>query len=132
MQSYSTGIGIDDGCLEQVDIAYEVGDKPVGGVFVNLTRCSNLFEASLVHYGDTCRQRHRFFLIVSHDDKRDTEIILQVHEFKLGMFAQLLVEGGQRLIEKQKFGTLDERARQGNALTFAARQPARFSFCERS
>ena len=67
-------------------------------------------------------ERHRLFLVVRHDDERDAELLLQVHELELRVLAQLLVERAERLIEQQQLRSLHERARERDALALAARQ----------
>ncbi len=51
----------------------------------------------------------RLFLIVRHDDERDAEPLLNVHELELGVLAQFLVERAERLVEQQDLRPLHER-----------------------
>ena len=53
-------------------------------------------------------------------DERDSQLILYVHQFKLGALTKFLVECGERLIEKQYFGPLYNGPGQGNPLALAA------------
>ncbi len=75
---------------------------------------------ALVHDGDAGGQRHRLFLVVGDDDKGDAGLVLDVHDFELGVLAQLLVEGAERFVEQQELGLLGEGAGEGHALALAA------------
>src|SRR5207237_1450514 len=49
----------DDGAVEEVRVADEVGDELVHRVLVDVARPANLLDASLIHHGDLVRQRER-------------------------------------------------------------------------
>ena len=54
------------------------------------------------------------------DDEGHTEPALQLHQFELGAFAQLLVERGQRFVEQQHFRPPRQGAGQCHALFLTA------------
>src|SRR5229473_3192108 len=60
-----------------------------------------------------------------------TEPPLQVHQLELGLRAQLLVEGGERLVEQQHLRPLHQRAGERHALALAAGQLVRLAPGER-
>ena len=90
------------------------------GRLVELARRRDLFEPAGIHHADPVGHRHRLFLVVGDDDEGHAEPALQLHQFELGAFAQLLVERGQRLVEQQHLRAARQRARQRHALLLAA------------
>ena len=65
-------------------------------------------------------------------DERDADRLLDVLELDLHLLAELQVERAQRLVEQQHAGSVDERARQGDALPLPARELARLALRERA
>ena len=53
--------------------------------------------------------------------------VLNVHQLELGVFAQFLVEGAQRFVQKQQLGLLGQGTGQGHALALAARELVRLA-----
>ncbi len=106
--------------LEQIDVADELGDPARNGRLVKLARGCDLFETAGIHHADPARYRHRLFLVVGDDDEGRAEPALQLHQFCLRAFAQLLVERGQRLIEQQHFRAARQGAGQCHALFLTA------------
>jgi len=90
------------------------------GRLVKLPRRRDLVETASIHHADPPRDRHRLFLVVSDDDEGHAEPPLQLHQFELRAFAQLLVERGQRLVEQQNPRAARQRARQRHALLLTA------------
>ena len=64
-------------------------------------------------------KRHGLFLVVCHNHERNSELILNVHEFELCVFTQFLVECGQWFVEQQYLRSLDQRASERDALSLA-------------
>ena len=77
------------------------------------------------------RERHRLLLVVGHDHEGDAELVLDVQQLELRVLAQLLVERGERLVEQQELGALDQRARERDALALAAGELVRHALDER-
>ena len=92
------------------------------GLLVDLVRRADLGDAALVHDGEPARHGHRLLLVVRHHDEGEAELLLQAHQFEARALAQLAVERGQRLVEQQELGPLDQRAGQRHALALAARE----------
>ena len=64
----------------------------------------------------------RFFLVVGHKNKRNTHSTLQADQLYLHMFAHLLIQRRQRLVQQQHLGLQDQCPRQRDPLPLAARQ----------
>ena len=111
-----------DLAVEQIDVADELGDPARLRRLVELARGRDLLEPAGIHHADPARHRHRLFLVVGDDDEGHAEAALQLHQFELRAFAQLLVERGQRLVEQQHLRPPRQRARQRHALPLAAGQ----------
>ena len=84
----------------------------------------------VVHDGDAIGHRHRFFLVVGHEDERDPDLLLDPLELDLHLLAQLQVEGAERLVEEQDRRAVDQRARERDALRLAARDLVRLAILE--
>ena len=84
----------------------------------------------MVHDPEARAERHRLLLVVGNHDERHPQALLDIDELKLGMLAQLLVQGGQRLVEQQQFRPLHQRACQRDALALAAGELVRLARTE--
>src|SRR5262249_7023102 len=83
---------IDDLRVDEIGGADEIGDKPVAGPLVDLTRRANLHDPSFAHDGDFVRQRERLALIMRDINGREREFTLHAFEFKAHALAELGVE----------------------------------------
>ncbi len=126
----ATGFARFDLPLEQIDVADELGDPARTGGLVELARRRYLFEPAGIHHADPPGNRHRLFLVVGDDDEGRAEAPLQLHQFELGAFAQLLVERGQGLVEQQYLRAARQRARQRHALLLSAGELIGLAFLE--
>ena len=95
---------------------------PVGRLEVDLARGADLRNAAGFHDDDAIGQRHRFFLVVRHINRRDAETAQQAVHLCTHGLAQLGVERRKRFVEQQhaRFGC--QRTRQGHALALPARK----------
>ena len=91
-------------------------------LLVDLGRCRHLHEPATVHDTDAVGHGHRLFLVVGDDDEGGAEADLQVHELELRLLAQLLVEGGERLVQEQHLRPFRQRAGERDALALSAGQ----------
>ena len=107
---------------QDVGDADEVGDEARARPLVDLVRRADLRDAALVHDGEPAGHGHRLLLVVRHHDEGEAELLLQAHQLEARALAQLAVERGQRLVEQQELGPLDQRAGQRHALALAARE----------
>src|SRR5215204_1064930 len=55
----------------------------------DISRPPGLNHAAAVHHSDAVGRRHRFGLIVSHVNRRDTEFFVQAADLKAHLFAQI-------------------------------------------
>ena len=60
-----------------------------------------MLHVPAIEHRDAIRQAHRFFLIVCHQNRRDTEVALQPLDLDLHVEAQVLIQGAERLVEEQ-------------------------------
>ena len=111
--------------VEKIGLAYELSSVGGGGMGVNFTRGVNLFEGAIFEEGDAIGERHGFVLIVSDKEEGDAEFALQRFEFRLHLFAEIGVEGGERLVEQKKLRTIDESASEGDALLLTTAERGR-------
>src|SRR5690606_10988919 len=90
--------------------------------FVNLDRRSDLHDAPLIEHRDAVAHRQRLFLIVRHVNECDLDFSLDALQLRLHLLTQLEIKRPERLIEKQHLRTVDDGARQTDALALAARK----------
>ena len=106
--------------FEQIHVADEIGDPARIRLLVDFGRRRDLDQPSLVHDADAVGDRHRLLLIVRHDHEGEAEALLETHQLKLRLPAQLLVERRERFVEQQHARMLDQRAGQRDALALPA------------
>ena len=110
---------------QQVGGTDEPGDEDARRSVVDLLGCADLLDATAAHHGDAVAHRQRLALVVGDEDERDVDLALDALELDLHRLAQLEVEGGQRLVEEQGAGHVDERPGEGDTLLLATRQLVR-------
>ena len=98
----------------------ELGDEAAGRVLVERPRRGDLQDLAVLHHRDLGRHAERLLLIVGDDDEGDADLGLQAHQLELHLLAELLVEGGERLVEQQQLRPLDQGPGQRHALPLAA------------
>lgn len=64
---------------------------------------------------------------MGHKNKGDPECLLKFFQLDLHLFTQFQIERAQRFIQQQHAGFIDQRTRNGNALTLAARKLRRLA-----
>ena len=72
------------------------------------------------HDRDPVGHGQRFFLVVGDEDEGDAGLMLQPLELDLHVLSELVVEGGERLVEEQHLGARRQGARQRHPLLLAA------------
>ena len=108
--------------LERVQRADEIGDERGARMVVDLARGAELLDLAAVHHGDPVAHRERLLLVVRHVDERRAELVLDPLQLELHLLAELHVERAERLVEQERRRTVDERARERDALLLAARE----------
>ena len=66
---------------------------------VNRIRVVVLFDNALIHNHNAVAHGKRFFLVVCYINEGKAKAALQIFQFQLQIFAQLVVECAQRLIQ---------------------------------
>src|SRR6185437_6782202 len=127
LDAHEAGALLAHAALEHVDRADEIGDEAAGRRLVDVRRGAHLHDLAVVHDAQPLAECHGLLLVVRDDDEGHTEALLDVEQLELGVFAQLLVERRERLIEQQQLGALDQRARQRHALALPAGQLVRLA-----
>src|SRR6266536_2316390 len=110
-----------DGAADQVHLPYELRDEAVGRPPVDLLRRSELLHLPVAHHEHPVAHRERFVLVVRDEDRRQPERPLQLLHPRAGALTQLGVQIGERLVEEQDRGRVDERARERDPLLLPTR-----------
>src|SRR3954469_9563617 len=101
--------------LEDVGHADEARDKRGGRALVDLGRCGDLLDAAAVEDREAVAHRQRLFLVVSHVDEGDPDLLLDALELDLHLLAELEVERSKRLVQGEHFGAAAEPPAAGAA-----------------
>ena len=107
---------------DEIGDADELGDEGVGRAAIGIDRLRHLLDHAAVHDDDLVGHDQRLALVVGDVDGGDAEFALDAAEFELHLLAQFAVERGERLVEEQKVGLEDQRARDRDALLLPAGQ----------
>src|SRR5882762_2712993 len=102
--------------------AHEGGHERRLRPVVQVLRSAQLFESAVTHHADVIGQHQRFGLIVGDVDEGRAERRLQLLELDFHVLAKLQIERAQRLVQQQQCRLQNQAARDGHALTLAARQ----------
>ena len=106
--------------VEEVLLTHEGRDVGGGRRAVDRVGVGELLDASLAHDRDAVAHRERLALVVRDEDERDAESRLDELELELHLFAQLAVEGAERLVQQQDGRAVDECACERDPLLLAA------------
>ena len=112
--------------------ADEARDEFRARALVDVFGRAGLLDLAGVHHRDHVGGGHRFRLVVGDVDRGVAIFVVQPAHLEAHLLAQIGVEIGQRLVEQQRLGLDDQRARQRDALLLAARQFARIAVSERT
>ena len=115
-----------DAAGEHVDgrRAQELCDEQVVRVVIDGLRFVDLLHDAGLHYDDDVGDAHGLVLVVRDEHRGDARLALDAADLLAGLQAQAGVEVGQRLVQQQHAGHLDQRAGDGDALLLPARQLA--------
>ena len=81
-----------------------------------------LHDPAVLHHHDPVREQHRLFGVVGDEDGHRPAAGEQVHGLHPDLVPQVLVEGGERLVEEHHPGPGGERPQEGHPLLLAAGQ----------
>ena len=85
----------------------------------------DLHEPAAPQHGDAIAERERFGLIVRHQERRRADGVERGHDGLPRLDPARRIERGERLVEQHEARRGCERAREGDALLFAARERLR-------
>jgi hypothetical protein len=111
------GCCVDHRCVDEVDLADEVGNESRPRFLVEILWFVDLKQLPVAHDTDTVTHRQRFLLVMGDIDERDADPALEFLQFDLHRLPQLEVERPQWFIEQEHFGFVDERPRQSDPLS---------------
>ena len=89
-------------------------------MIVDLVGRADLLDHAVAHDDYLVGHRERLFLVVGDEDERDADFLLDPHKFKLHFLAELRVESGERLVEKEDLRLVYKRARYRDSLLLTA------------
>ena len=90
---------------------------------VDLARRAELLDHALVHDGDRVGHGHGFELVVRHVDGGGAETVVQRAQLAAHQFAELRIEGAQRLVHQEAHRLAHDGAAERDALPIAAGRP---------
>ncbi len=105
--------------FEDVGGGDELGDEAGARPTVELRRRPDLHRLPRLHHHDTVAELHRLGLVVGDIDAGETGAPLQRLELDAEPLAELEVEIGERLVEEQEGGVVDQGAGQRHPLHLA-------------
>src|SRR5690606_41677000 len=112
---------------EEVGLAQEVGNEHRARQLVEIFRGTHLLDAALVHHRDGVGHGHGLLLVVRDVQEGETDRLLNRLELDLHLATQLQIERTEWLIEQQQGRTVDESARESDALLLTARELLRLA-----
>ena len=83
--------------IKEIAFSYEFGDKFCFRIMVNRIGVIVLLNFPIVHNNDTVAHGEGFFLIVGDEYESKTEFFLQVFQFDLERFAELVIKSAEGL-----------------------------------
>jgi len=116
--------------IEAVVFADEVGNKGIFRLFIEHARRGNLLDFTLMKYRNAIRHGQGLTLVVCHVDHGHAETLMQVFDFHLHVFTQLLVQCAQRFVHQHQLWLEYQCASQCHALLLAARELGRIALGE--
>jgi len=124
-------LGAAAGVPRQEVSACQARDERVGGHRHEVLGRSDLEHAPAGEDADAVGERGSVLEVVRDQDRRQPELPQQLLELPAHRGSRVCVERGERLVEQQDSWVPRERAGEGGALAFAARQLAGPHVCER-
>ncbi|MNO25436.1 hypothetical protein D3C76_152720 [compost metagenome] len=112
------------GAVDAVVLADEVGDEGVAGFFVQRARVGDLLDFALVEHRHAVGHGQRFALVVGHVHHGHAQALVDVLDLHLHVLAQLLVQRAQRFVHQHQLRLEHQCPGQGHTLLLAAGQLA--------
>jgi len=114
--------GLRDPPAQNITHPHEPRDEFRARRVEHLARRAELFDDAVVHHRDRIGHRQRFVLVMRHENGGNAGLALQVPDFGLHLFSELLVQRAQGLVEQEYGGVQHQRPCQRHALLLAARK----------
>ena len=108
--------------LQELDLAHKIRNEGSGGLIVDHLGRANLLDDALVDDHDAVAHGHGLGLVVGDVDHRNAVLLLNVLDLKAHALAQLCVQIGQGLVQKEQVGMAQEELGQRDAHLPAARE----------
>src|SRR5204862_8106909 len=108
--------------LDEIHHPHKRRRERVRRPLVHRARLVHLHQPPAVHHRDAVGHRHRLFLVVGHQQRRQPRRLLQPPDLAAQGGPHLRIERRQRLVEQQQRRLRPQRPRQRHALLLSARQ----------
>ena len=92
----------------------------MGRAIVDFPRRAYLENTTFVEHSEAVRKRQRLTLVVSHEQRRHSELLMNTPKLDAHLLAQLQIKIAQRLIQEEKLRLADERTAERDALALSA------------
>ena len=103
-------------------------NKHVIGILIQIDRCINLLNVSVLHNNDTRTHCHCLYLVVRNVNKGCTKFFVQARNFCSHCRTQLCIEVRKRLVKKEYLGVTNNSTSKCNSLTLTTGERLRLSF----
>ena len=110
---------LDHDAVNDVAVTDEISHKGIFRLIVHILRGAYLLNPALIHDHHRIGHGEGFLLVMGDKDKGDAQLPLDLHQFPLHILPELQIQGGQRLVQKQHLGFIDDGPGDGNALLLA-------------
>ncbi len=102
--------------LNDVAVSDEVGYESIFRLVVDIFRCTDLLDVSLIHDNNRIRHGEGFFLIVGNIDKCDSQFIFQTDQLILHVLTEFQIQSTERFVQKKNLWFIYNGAGDGNTL----------------
>ena len=103
-------------------------NKHVIGILIQIDRCINLLNVSVLHNNDTGAHGHCLYLVVRNVNKGCAKFFVQARNFCSHCRTQLCIEVRKRLVQKEHLGVTNNSTSKCNSLTLTTGERLRLSF----
>src|SRR5262245_32555920 len=111
--------------FKEIGLTNELGHEPTLRVGIDILRSANLLDGSACQNRNSIRDLECLHLVVSHKDRCDTELLLNLTNLKAHLLPELEIQITERFIKQQDPRLNDESAGQSYTLLLAAAELAR-------
>ncbi len=108
--------------MEHIHMAQEVHHERRGWVIEHILRRARLLDVTLPHHDDLVGDFERFFLVVSHEHRRDVHLFMQLAEPRSQLLPHFGIERSERLVEQQQSRLDGQSPRKSHTLPLSPRE----------